>query len=273
MVKGEGLVKAKLRILIIGMLMLCLTACNKEKEETHTEISPPETKVTKTEEIGSRQELAAIAPADRLEGKDMDNPAGMLQESSASVMVQILAGNLKGSGVIAYSNEEEVWIMTAAHVLANMEETVKITFYDGYVVEAKDIDYMETQDMAVIKLPRKALVCQSSDEIMDHGQIYRTVILERDAFDASGTGDLVIAMGSKSGVAQEAYAGVILKDYVFLEDFGAYMILADVFVTPGMSGGGLFDAKGRLLGILCGISEDGEVAVAPVTAILAMLDL
>jgi len=266
-------VKAKLRILVAGILLLCLTACRKEKEEIHIETGIPETNVTKTEEIVEGQELTAITPADRLEGKDMDNPAGMLQESSASVMVQIIAGNLKGSGVIAYSNEEEVWIVTAAHVLANMGETVKITFHDGYIVEARDIEYFETQDMAVIKLPREALADKGSDEIVDHGRIYHTVILERDAFDASGDGDLVIAMGSKTGVAQEAYAGVILRDYVFLEDFGAYMILADVYVTPGMSGGGLFDAKGRLLGILCGVSEDGEVAVAPVTAILAMLDL
>ena len=44
-------------------------------------------------------------------------------------------------------------------------------------------------------------------------------------------------------------------------------------MTPGMSGGGLFDAEGRLLGIICGVAEDGEVAVAPVTTILAMTDL
>jgi hypothetical protein len=37
-----------------------------------------------------------------------------------------------------------------------------------------------------------------------------------------------------------------------------------------MSGGGLFDAKGNFLGILCGIAEDGEVAVAPMISLMIM---
>jgi hypothetical protein len=37
-----------------------------------------------------------------------------------------------------------------------------------------------------------------------------------------------------------------------------------------MSGGGLVDAKGHLIGILCGVSDDDEVAVAPLLSLMAL---
>ena len=265
--------KAKRIITILGLLMLGMTACEKKTEEMSMKTSSSEMNLIESDERISSNSLPTITPVEIQPSEDPENPAGAMQESYASAMVQIVAGNLKGSGVIVYSTEEEVWIATAAHVLANIKESAKITFFDGFVAEAKTIEYLEPQDIAVIRLPREALVYKSADEIMDHGSIYHTAILERDAFDGAGVGDLAIAIGSKTGVAQESYAGVILEDYVYLEDFGTYMILADVYVTPGMSGGGLFDAEGRLLGIICGVAEDGEVAVAPVTTILAMTDL
>ena len=40
---------------------------------------------------------------------------------------------------------------------------------------------------------------------------------------------------------------------------------------PGMSGGGLFDRQGRLLGILSGENGQGEVAAVPLSLILAQM--
>ena len=257
-------------ILLAITVIMCGCA---EKTTEPSSASSQETLLESTTPVEVTKDERALKPVEIQPSEDPENPAGAMQESYACAMVQIVAGNLKGSGVIVYSTEEEVWIATAAHVLANIKESAKITFFDGFVAEAKTIEYLEPQDIAVIRLPRETLVYKSADEIMDHGSIYHTAILERDAFDGAGVGDLAIAIGSKTGVAQESYAGVILEDYVYLEDFGTNMILADVYVTPGMSGGGLFDAEGRLLGIICGVAEDGEVAVAPVTTILAMTDL
>ena len=95
-------------------------------------------------------------------------------------------------------------------------------------------------------------------------------MISQEAYDRVQAGDLVLALGSKSGVGEEAYSGVLLQDYVFLQDFGVHMMVADVFVQPGMSGGGLFDAKGHLIGIICGISEDDEVAAAPLISLMAL---
>lgn len=37
---------------------------------------------------------------------------------------------------------------------------------------------------------------------------------------------------------------------------------------PGMSGGGVFDAKGNLIGLLTGATPDGETAALPLPVIM-----
>jgi S1-C subfamily serine protease len=57
-----------------------------------------------------------------------------------------------------------------------------------------------------------------------------------------------------------------------MEDYGQYMIWADAEVRPGMSGGGLLDQEGRLIGILSGGSQDGELAAVPLSLILQFME-
>ena len=225
-----------------------------------------------------------IQKQDLLTLEGADNPAGQMQDMCANIMVQVRAGNLLGSGVIVTADEEKLWIATAGHVLEAHEDgksDVKIIFMDGYEVETAQVQHLDPQDVAIMTVPRMALVEQKQTENgveqkqmekkeEDHGAVYRRAILSQEAFDQAAVGDLVIAMGSRSGAGEDAYAGTILQDYIYLDDFGAYMMVAEVMVTPGMSGGGLFDAKGRLLGIICGVSEKEEVAVSSIMGILAL---
>lgn len=216
---------------------------------------------------------APIGEAEELLMDDPENPAGQLQDVQAKIMVRIIAGKLAGSGVIYDADSDFVWIATAAHVLEQMDGGAKVIFWDGFETETAVVVKAAEQDLAFLKVPRGALAngqALTESGMVDHGESYGRARLSQEAYDAMAAGDLVIAMGSKTGVGEDAYAGILLQDYVFLEDFGAYMMIADVNVTPGMSGGGLFDAKGNLLGILCGVSEDGLVAVAPLIALMAM---
>ena len=50
------------------------------------------------------------------------------------------------------------------------------------------------------------------------------------------------------------------------------MILAKVNGKPGMSGGGLFDKEGNLLGIISGGNDDGELAVIPMSLFAIKVD-
>ncbi len=202
----------------------------------------------------------------------LDNPAGELQDRCSGMMVRITAGNLQGSGVILRDDGRELLIITAGHVLDQAENGADIEFRDGFRVRTEVYQRAEEADLAVLRIPRDSLLETSEDgSVRDHGDGYLCCTVDQDAYDEVRVGDVVIAMGSYTGVAEDAYAGTLTEDYVYAEDFDAYMMLAKVPVKAGMSGGGLFDEQGRLLGILCGVSEDEEVAVAPLISVLAML--
>ena len=256
--------KARISLVLAG-LFLAMTACAKEQEESGTET------VSETDQENQETTLAPIGLVDVVTVEDPENPAGRIQNQCAGAMVRIQAGNLIGSGVIFDAETECLRIATAAHVLANGDGTAKITFDDGYEVTCDKIKQSEKQDLAILEIPRDALLEENgADGAVDHGERIRRAKFSQEAYDGAANGDLVIALGSRTGVGEDAYAGCILQDYAYFVDFDAYMMLADVMVTPGMSGGGLFDAEGNLLGILCGISEDGEVAVAPMLGLLAI---
>lgn len=265
----------KMRLGMMGILALffavnlagCASGMSGNVESTGEAVIEKGTIVLQEEEV---PELPVLRETDLITGDGADNPAGLLQETCANAMVKVQAGSLSGSGVIVASDRKYLWIATAGHVLDRTDAAVKITFADGLETETVKLQRAENQDLAILRVSRIALVEKDGDREDDHGLEYRRAILDQDAFDAMKDGDLAIAMGSRNGAGEDAYAGVISQDYVYLEDFGAHMIVAQVQVTPGMSGGGLFDSKGRLLGILCGVSEDGEVAVCPVLNVMAM---
>ena len=275
----------RIRMILATLACLLLTGCHGKEnsiESTSAGIATEEQSQAggraveskadqETEQTSRKTEetWTEIAMSDGLVGEeDPENLAGALQECCGNVNVRIRAGNLLGSGVIYRSDESTVWIATAAHVLEQVESEAEVTFRDGYVARSYSIVRGKEQDIAFLLIHREALVDETTGE--DHGDHYRCTLISKEAYDAVLPGDVVIAMGSKSGAGEEAYAGVLLQDYIFLEDFGAYMLLAEVEVKPGMSGGGLFDAKGNFLGILCGIAEDGEVAVAPMISFMVM---
>lgn len=250
---------------MLAGLFLAMTACAKEQAESGTE------SVSESAQEIQVPTNAPIPEADAMTEEDPENPAGRIQNQCACAMVRIQAGNLIGSGVIFDADEEHLRIATAAHVLANGDGTAKITFDDGYEVTCDKIKQSEKQDLAILEIPRDALLEENgAGGASDHGEKLRRVMFSQEAYDGATNGDLVIALGSRTGVGEDAYTGCILQDYAYFEDFDAYMMLADVMVTPGMSGGGLFDAEGNLLGIICGIAEDGEVAVAPMLGLLAI---
>lgn len=254
-------------ILWIMAVTLLLCACQGNTGETTVTSDDQNTKQEEKIEITLEALQEVTVPA----YEDVSDVAGHFQKYCAGMMVQIQAGNLGGSGVIYECDDDYLWIATAAHVLENMEGTAKLIFDDGFEVTTDEVVRAKEQDLAFLKISRTALAEKTADgNWVDHGVNYHRAKISKEAYDSMQKGDLIIAMGSRSGVGQDAYAGVILEDYVFLEDFGVYMFIADVGVTPGMSGGAILDTKGNLMGIICGVSETREVAAAPVIALMAM---
>ena len=73
------------------------------------------------------------------ENPQEENLAGMLQEAASGMMVQLVAGNVSGSGVLWKVQGDELWIATAAHVVTQGTDAVEITFSDGFNMTAERV--------------------------------------------------------------------------------------------------------------------------------------
>ena len=198
----------------------------------------------------------------KVQDPDNTNVAGLLQEKAAGCMVRIQTENLAGSGVIWHTNAEKMVILTAAHVLDGAKE-VKVTFcnQETMKVSAHKLRIAEDCDLGILEIPSAAL----PDSVWED---CRTVVADKEFYDRMGAGDRILVMGSVLEAAGNAYEGRLKESWIFLEDYDQYMMLAATYAEPGMSGGGVFDEQGRLIGILSGADAQGNLAIVPLAFIL-----
>ncbi len=183
--------------------------------------------------------------------------------TGAGAAAEILAGGLQGSGVIWGASTEGVLILTAAHVLEEAEDLVRVIFGNGSEAAAEDIQIYEEIDLAILLVPWEDIP-ENQEK-----RIYR-VRIDKEQFDALQAEDICLAVGFRAG-RLEGYMGKVLDPWIFMEEYGQYMLWAEAEIKPGMSGGGLFDTQGNFLGILSGGSSDSEAAVVPLSVIMSVL--
>ena len=245
------------KILLLFILMLGLTAC------------------------GSEEKLFQTYELLQCEESENENLAGMLKEQACGAMVRISAGGLVGSGVIFRMDQKEMVILTAAHVLEKVKmgedrsgmaqiEQLEIALADGTVLSDKNkekggsfsVILSQNSDLGIIIVPIK----QIPEEVF---ATCRYVAMDKDAFDALTVGDIILVMGCAEEVAGNVYEGTLTDPWIYIEDYGQYMMLGRTFAKPGMSGGGAFDRYGRFIGILSGVDEQGNLAIVPLSLILS----
>jgi len=65
------------------------------------------------------------------------------------------------------------------------------------------------------------------------------------------------------------YEALVRNPWIYVEDFGQYMVMLQTKVEPGLSGAGIFTEENVFLGIICGGNEDGEAVATPVSVVSA----
>ena len=137
-----------------------------------------------------------------------------------------------GSGVIL---TEDGYIATCAHVVEGAK-TVKVTLNDDTTYDATIVGTDDKNDIAIIKIDATGL----------------TPAIVGDSTTLT-VGSEVIAIGNPLGELRgTATAGIISATHRTIEVEGQTMTLVqtDAAISPGNSGGGLFDASGKLIGIV-----------------------
>jgi len=144
-----------------------------------------------------------------------------------------------GSGVFLTSDG---YIVTNFHVIKN-SNSVTVTTTDGKEYPAVVIGYDEEEDLAVIKID---------------GTDFSPAVIGSSS--AARVGDTAIAIGNPLGtLGGTVTTGIVsaLDRQIEVEGQMMNMLQTNAAVSPGNSGGGLFNAKGELIGIV-NAKSDGE---------------
>lgn len=165
------------------------------------------------------------------------------QKEDAVVYIQ--TNKMQGSGVILSANG---LIATNFHLIENAS-AMQFIFHNGSIYQGKTtiVGLDPQQDIALLKIEKKGL----------------TPALISQQYDI---GDPVTAIGSPNSVRNTATQGNIAG-------FDQDMISATAVIAKGSSGGGLFDASGRLIGMTSSFGNGQYFSIPMVNVLQVPQDL
>lgn len=179
------------------------------------------------------------APTAQVDASSEVPAGGSLQDAIAAVdgaVVQVRAQGGLGSGVVT---SPRGLIITNEHVAGARGDDVMVVTADDRRVPATVVMSDASRDLAVLR-PK--------------GELGQGVQIAPEPDAALRPGDQVFAIGSPFGLQGTVTVGVVSA--VNREgDNGTPMIQTDAPINPGNSGGGLFDLRGRLVGVPTSINS------------------
>ncbi len=197
----------------------CLVACSHPKKDPHLTFD-----LTRRESDEPMSLAAALGQVDAAAIADKCGPA----------VVVVLGATKQGSGVILAGNN---LVATNAHVVEG-EASLTIKFRDGNTLAGALVVADPHLDLALVRIPP--------------GNYPSVQLGDSDALRA---GERVVAIGAPLGLEQTVSSGEVAA--LRLMD-GERIIQISVPISHGSSGGGLFDRKGRLVGITTASATDGQ---------------
>lgn len=206
--------------------------------------------------IGQARNAEVPVEGSNAEDPDWEAVISAVQKSVVAIEVSTQQGGSQGSGVII---DDDGNIVTNNHVVAGAGEgEVRVTLSDGRIFAASIVGTDPTTDLAVIRLD------DAPDDL--------TPAAFGDSDDVT-VGEAVLAVGNPLGLANTATTGIVsaLDRPVSTSEQGSAdtvvtnAIQIDAAVNPGNSGGPLFDAQGRVIGITSSIatlsSQSGSIGL------------
>lgn len=148
-----------------------------------------------------------------------------------------------GSGVIV---SEDGYIVTNNHVIAGAE-TITVTLSDGTTYDAQLVAADDATDLALIKIEASGLQAAEIGSSADLAKGQTAVIIGNPLGYLDGS----VSAGVISGLDRT----LSFSDGTTLY----HLIQTDASVNPGNSGGGLFNDRGQLVGIVTAKTSSTEV--------------
>lgn len=184
-------------------------------------------------------------------------------ENVRDSIVRIDMENAYGSGVIFRMTDDGLIIATNRHVLEYWrDEAGVIWFPQGFYVSARVLGSAQDCDVGFLRV-------ENGEIGMETLLTLRSVPLDEAVYAALSEGDMAFCLGADRTagevIYQEASVGETGR---YIDIFDGEMLYLHGFAKEGMSGGGIFDGYGHMIGLLAGGTWQNEVAGVPVDQVL-----
>lgn len=183
-------------------------------------------------------------------------------ENVRDSVVRIDMGKAYGSGVICWMTEEGAVIATNRHVLDYWrEETGVVRFPQGYYAGARMLGSSETCDVGFLLVEKEEIGLRAFSGLRS--------ALADGIYGGLRVDEEIFCLGAGREEDEMLFEKAVLKETdKYIETFGSEMLYGRGFAREGMSGGGMFDGCGRLIGLLTGGTDRNEIAGVSVVQML-----
>lgn len=185
-------------------------------------------------------------------------------ENVSGCVVRIDMGNAYGSGVIFRLTEDDLIIATNRHVLDYWQEDVGvIRFPQGFYAGAQVLGSAKDCDVGFLKVENNELGIETLLTL-------RHVSVDEEVCQSLSAGEEAFCLGAGETAQEIEYQeAVVAETEKYIDVFGGEMLYLNGFAKEGMSGGGIFDGYGHLIGLLAGGTWRNEVAGVPADQVLS----
>lgn len=166
-------------------------------------------------------------------------------------VVQVICSQQSGSGILIDMDYEHLIYATCAHVIGD-EETMQIVFWNEESAQAKVFARSESFDLAFLSVDASRVSYDTRLQL-------RKARMDETAWEKLSENDPVFIQASSQNAAGDFYSGKMLYKEVFVPEFDCFMVCCQVIALHGMSGGGIFDESGHLIGMINGGTGNGEI--------------
>jgi S1-C subfamily serine protease len=172
------------------------------------------------------------------------DPAALIENIRPTVAYIVLGDHGdSGSGVIASVSGDRAYVVTAAHVVRGSPRTIKVIVGDDSAVELRGTVVASSNSVAIVAIPAGTRM---------HGVTFGStpplgVAIAVLGYDAAArsrfeAGDALRALNARGTVGRSLSSG---------------RVAMSLRTEPGMSGGPVYDASGKVVGLVAGRSAAG----------------
>ncbi|MDE5597888.1 MAG: serine protease [Lachnospiraceae bacterium] len=261
----------RLPAIVIGILLIIMTPLHTSAKEAQT---PHLIQTVTEQDIFEGMLSLGLLECSVLETNDCE----AAYENVKDCIVQLHMRSAYGSGVIWEVTPEQIIIVTNKHVLDYWEDEISyVQFPQGYFTGAEILAVSGEYDIGFLAVRCTEFDYRELEQIryVHHdAELYQTLHSGDDMFcvGAADVGENTENTSEHSlNLRDQAvifFQGSIADTWRYIEEFEEYMLYCYGHAREGMSGGGTFDGKGNLIGIISGATMTGETASVPLPLII-----